>query len=194
MIRIIGGTLRGRRLQVPPGRLVRPTAERLRQALFDMLCHAPWAEPSLEGARVADVFAGSGAFGFEALSRGASEAVFVEHHPAVLRTLVRNARALGLEARMRLVPADACHPPPAENPADLLFLDPPYGKGLLAPALTALARQGWLHGQSLVILEMGEDEPAPPLPLHWITERRHGGGRVMIGRLSGEEGRRTLRR
>lgn len=188
MIRIIGGALRGRRLYVPPGRTVRPTAERLRQALFDMLCHAPWAAPALDGARVADVFAGSGAFGFEALSRGAERAVFIENHPAVLRTLARNAEALGLAARVRLIAADACHPPCAESPADLLFLDPPYGKGLAAPALAALTARGWLHPQSLIIIETAEDEELPPLPLVWITERRHGAGRVVIGRPAGGRG------
>jgi 16S rRNA (guanine966-N2)-methyltransferase len=182
MIRIIGGRLRGRRLYVPPGRVVRPTAERLRQALFDMLAHAPWAAPGLGGARVADVFAGSGAFGLEALSRGAAEALFIEKHPAVLRVLARNVEALGLEAQVRLLRADACHPPPAPLPADLLFLDPPYGEGLAAPALTALAARGWLHRESLVIIEIGEEEAAPSLPLAWITERRHGAGRVLIGR------------
>src|SRR5919202_3353208 len=126
-MRIIAGRHRGRRLLAPVGRGTRPTADRVRQALFDMLWHAPWAgRARIEGARVLDAFAGTGALGLEALSRGAAAATFLETDKAALAALRANIAACREEARCRVLAADAMKPPRAAAPCDLLFLDPPY--------------------------------------------------------------------
>jgi 16S rRNA (guanine966-N2)-methyltransferase len=181
-MRIIAGSHRGRRLVAPAGEATRPTAERLRQALFDMLWHAPWGGRSrIEGAEVLDAFAGSGALGLEALSRGAAGAAFLERDRAALAALRANVAACREQARARVLAADALAPPRAERACGLIFLDPPYGKGLLAPALSALARAGWLAPGSIVVAETSAEAPedAPPgfAPL---AERRHGAGLVRV--------------
>lgn len=181
-MRIIAGAHRGRRLVAPAGLATRPTAERLRQALFDMLWHAPWAgRTRIEGARVLDAFAGSGALGLEALSRGAASAVFLENDRAALAALRINIAACRGQARAQVIPRDASAPPRADAPCALVFLDPPYGKGLLAPALSALARAGWFAPGAIIVAETSADAPedAPP-HLTPIAERRHGAGMVRV--------------
>ena len=128
-MRIIAGTHRGRVLGAPEGRAVRPTSERAREALFDILAHARFAERELiEGARVLDAFAGTGALGLEALSRGAAQASFMESDRAARTRLQANVKALGEERRASILAVDALHPPRAGAPCDLVFLDPPYDK------------------------------------------------------------------
>ncbi|WP_342627442.1 16S rRNA (guanine(966)-N(2))-methyltransferase RsmD [Nguyenibacter vanlangensis] len=190
-MRIVAGTWRGRALTAPPGRTTRPTADRVRQALFDMLLHAPWAgRDRIAGARVLDAFAGTGALGLEALSRGAARCVFFETDRAALAALRANIAACGAGDAALVRPADVTHPPP--GPAcDLLFLDPPYGKGLPARALAALGAAGWIAPGALVVVETAADEAlpedgsllsgflraAPPL-----AERRHGAARLSVWR------------
>jgi len=166
MIRVIAGRFRGRRLSVPEGRATRPTSDRARQALFDMLLHAPFAGRGvLEGARVLDAFAGTGALGIEALSRGAAEAVFIERDAAALAALRGNVASVG--ALARVVVADATRPPAPPFAVTLAFLDPPYGDGLAARALAALAAGGWFAEGAIVCVETGRGEQlvcgtAPP--------------------------------
>ncbi len=178
-MRIIAGAWRGRRL-TSPAAATRPTADRLRQALFDMLAHAPWAgRAAIDGALVLDAFAGTGALGLEALSRGAAQASFIEPDRAALAALRANIAACGAEARCRVIPGDATRPPQGE-PCTLVFLDPPYGRGLIQVALAALHRAGWIAAGSLLIAETGADEPPPhEAPL---AERTHGAGRLTIWR------------
>jgi len=123
-VRIVGGRHRGRPLAAPPGRIARPTADRAREALFNILAHA--GDFDLDGAVVADVFAGSGALGFEALSRGADHVFFLETHPAAVAAIRANAATLGEEARVTILRGDATRPPPAARACDLAVLDPPY--------------------------------------------------------------------
>jgi len=151
-VRVIGGTHRRRRLVAPPGRRTRPTADRVREALFDIL------GPTVEGTRVLDLFAGSGAVGLEALSRGATYAVFVECDRDAVRALRANLAALGLgRARARVVVADAVAALPglaqAEAPFDLVFLDPPYATDLASRALTALAVSSLLRAGTRVVVQ-----------------------------------------
>ncbi len=140
-MRIIAGRHRGRLLVAPPGDVVRPTGERAREALFNILAHGKFAVagPAYAGAEIVDAFAGTGAFGLEALSRGAAHVVFIENDRTALAALRQNIAALGEEKRSRIASGDATSPPRALAPASLAFLDPPYGKGLGVPALTALA-------------------------------------------------------
>ena len=185
-MRIVAGRWRGRALQAPPGQSTRPTAERVRQALFDMLWHAPWGGRDLiEGATVLDAFAGTGAFGLEALSRGAARATFLENDRAALAALRANLAALGAEARVLAV--DARKPPRADAPCGLLFLDPPYGQDLAAATLPALERTGWVAPGAVACLEIGKAEAPPDLP-GWelLAERAHGAARMLV--LRREEG------
>src|SRR4051812_29618443 len=126
-MRIVAGIHRGRKLTAPAGATTRPTADRVRQALFDMLWHAPWAGRAvIEDQAVLDAFAGTGALGLEALSRGAATAAFIEQDRAALAALRANIAACGEAARCQVVAADALRPPRALRPASLVFLDPPY--------------------------------------------------------------------
>jgi len=156
--RIIGGVWRGRRLTAPAGETTRPTADRVRQTLFDRLLHAPWAGRSaIEGASVLDVFAGTGAFGLEALSRGAAEAVFIERDRAALAALRANITACDAEARCRVVAGDALRPPPGRG-CSLVFLDPPYGQGMVERAVAGLTAAGWIAADALIVAEIGREE------------------------------------
>jgi 16S rRNA (guanine966-N2)-methyltransferase len=180
-MRIVAGTFRGRPLVAPKGHLTRPTADRARQAIFNVLEHAAWS-PALEGARVIDLFAGSGALGIEALSRGAAFCLFVERAEPARAAIRANLAALGLEARARLDRRDAAALPArgvADAPCDLAFLDPPYGEGLGEAALTRLAAGGWLAADAVAVLERGADDAAgAPAGFELIDERRWGAARV----------------
>ena len=178
-MRIIAGKWRGRLLVAPPGQTTRPTAERVRQALFDRLMHAPWGGRALlEGARVLDVFAGTGALGLEALSRGASHATFIEQDSAALTALRGNIAACGAVARVFC--ADVGKPPPG-SPCRLLFLDPPYGLSSVAPAVKALASAGWVDRTTLLVAETSSMHP-PPVETY-LSSTNHGRAMVTIWRL-----------
>jgi 16S rRNA (guanine966-N2)-methyltransferase len=186
--RIIAGRHRGRRLEVPKGTAVRPTAERLREALFSILEHRT---PRLAGARFLDLFAGSGAVGLEALSRGAGALVAVEVERAAATALRHNLEKLGEGARGRLVVGDATRLPPAAERFDIVYLDPPYGSGLAAAALQSLAAGGWLAADALLVVELAERERFdPPAGFALAEERRYGAGRIMLLRLLDSGGER----
>lgn len=179
-MRIVAGLWRGRTLIAPPGLDTRPTADRVRQALFDILMHAPWAGRSLiENALVLDVFAGTGALGLEALSRGAARAVFVEMAKPAQAALRANIRACKAEDRCQILAMDALSLPPGDR-ADLVFLDPPYGQDLVARAMQRLRATGRTGPGSLIAAEMGRDET--PLSVEPLAERTHGAARVTIWR------------
>jgi 16S rRNA (guanine966-N2)-methyltransferase len=178
-VRIVAGRWRGRRLAAPTGEATRPTSERARQALFDMLWHAPWAgRARVEGAAVLDAFAGTGALGLEALSRGAAHASFLEQDRAALAALRANVAALGAEARV--LAADATRPPRAPHPCSLIFLDPPYGTALVEPALAALDAAGWIGPGALICAELGPRDTAPMTRFAPLAERAHGKARLMV--------------
>ncbi len=162
-MRIIAGEWRGRKLEAPPGDATRPTLDRVRQALFDRLMHAPWAgREAIEGATVLDAFAGTGALGLEALSRGAAQAVFIERDRTALAALRANVAACRAEARCRVIAGDALRPPPG-SACGVVFLDPPYGLGLAGPAVAALRAAGWVAPGALLLLEISREEAAPGL-------------------------------
>jgi 16S rRNA (guanine966-N2)-methyltransferase len=151
-MRVVGGRLKGRALRAPASRAIRPTSERLRESIFDILVHRHGA---VEGARVVDLFAGSGALAIEALSRGAAFALFVDNGAPARALLRANVEALALGGVTRIWRADATRlgKAPAGAPFALAFLDPPYGKGLAEPALAALRDGGWLAPGALVVVE-----------------------------------------
>ena len=181
MLRIVAGRHRGRRLAAPEGQATRPTAERVRQALFDMLWHAPWAgRAAVEEARVLDAFAGTGALGLEALSRGAAHASFIEPDRAALAALRRNVATLGEDHRARVIPGDATRPPPAPAPCSLLLLDPPYGKDLVPRALAVLEQAGWIAPEALVAAEVAKADPLEVPGFTEVAERAHGAARLVF--------------
>ncbi len=181
-MRIVAGAWRGRRLVAPSGSATRPTADRVRQALFDMLLHASWGgRAAVEGARVLDAFAGTGALGLEALSRGAAHAIFMERDRAALAALRANIAACGAADRATVLPADATRPPQAEAPCGMVFLDPPYGEELVPRAVSALRGSGWLAPGALIVAETGEDEPLAE-PVAILASRAHGAARITVWR------------
>jgi 16S rRNA (guanine966-N2)-methyltransferase len=152
-MRIVGGRLRGRALAAPKSNAVRPTADRLREALFNILVHA-YDDPVTD-ARVLDLFAGTGALALEALSRGAAFALFVDDGAEARALLRENVAALGLGGVTRIFRRDATKLGPAHpiEPFALVFLDPPYGQGLAEKALTAARAGGWLTADALIVVE-----------------------------------------
>jgi 16S rRNA (guanine966-N2)-methyltransferase len=174
-MRVVGGRLRGRALNAPASRDIRPTSDRLRESLFDVLTHR--YREKLDGARVVDLFAGSGALGIEAISRGAAFALLVDNG-AEARALIRgNVETLGLGGQTRIWRADATRlgHAPAGPPFDLAFLDPPYHQGLATPALAALAAGGWLSPTALAVVEEhAKAEILAPEGLALIDERVYG--------------------
>jgi 16S rRNA (guanine966-N2)-methyltransferase len=174
-VRIVAGRHKGRTLLAPPGTTTRPTADRVRVSLFDMLWHAPWGgRMVVDGARVLDVFAGTGALGLEALSRGAAHATFIEQDQAALAALRQNISRCAEVARARVLVADALKPPRPDKPASLVFLDPPYASGLNGPALAALSAAGWLAPGALISAEFPRGEAAAPEGFEPLAERAHG--------------------
>jgi 16S rRNA (guanine966-N2)-methyltransferase len=187
-LRIVGGTHRGRRLVVPAGEAVRPTSDRAREALFNILLHGRFAASGspIAGRPVLDAFAGTGAFGLEALSRGAGEAAFIENSREALAALRRNVAALGADASAHIVSGDATRPPRASFACALAFLDPPYGSGLAPTALAALAAAGWLEPEALAIVEVAAREAfAAPAGFTVIDERVYGAARLVFLRHDG---------
>jgi 16S rRNA (guanine966-N2)-methyltransferase len=185
-MRIVGGSWRGRRLSAPAGQHTRPTADRVRQALFDMLLHAPWGgRQVLDGAVVLDVFAGTGALGLEALSRGAAEACFIENDPAALRILRANVAACGASQRAAVLSADALKLPPAtaRPAAGLVFLDPPYGHDLVPRAVHHLRRTAHIAANAMIIAEIGREDVLNS-ECNLLAERTYGAARVTVFRVA----------
>ncbi|WP_315777975.1 MULTISPECIES: 16S rRNA (guanine(966)-N(2))-methyltransferase RsmD [unclassified Bradyrhizobium] len=152
-MRVVGGRLRGRNIASPASREIRPTQDRLREALFNILVHA-YDDP-IAGARVLDLFAGTGALGIEAVSRGAAFTLFVDNGAEARALLRNNVEALGLGGVTKVYRRDATDLGPAHpvEPFSLVFLDPPYGKGLAEKALAALRDGGWLVPSALLVVE-----------------------------------------
>lgn len=177
-MRIVGGKHRGRGLDSPPDAAVRPTSDRARESLFNILEHGKLTRGGLSpvrSARVLDAFCGTGALGLEALSRGAAFATFMDTGPAALRLAQSNARKLGETATTRFLQADATRPPRADAPCTLAFLDAPYGEGLATPALAALATAGWLADGAIIVVETAtRDDLEPPAGFAKVDERRYG--------------------
>lgn len=171
-LRVIGGEWRGRRIRFPPVEAIRPTPDRVRETLFN------WLQQDVRGARCLDLYAGSGALGLEALSRGAASVVFVDAEPAVVRHLVATLLALGCD-RGRVVGADAARflEGPA-TPFDIVFVDPPYAARALEGACRALDARGWVRPGGLAYLEDRAAEGEPALPPGWTLLRSKRAGEV----------------
>lgn len=182
-MRIVGGRFKGRALAAPEGRGTRPTSDRAREALFNVLAHAAWS-PGMEGRRVLDLFAGSGALGFEALSRGAAFALFVETDAAARGAIRDNIERLGLFGITRIHRRDAtdlgAKPAGLGDPFDLVFLDPPYHKGLGEAALARLRGGGWITDDALIVFECGADEAPTVEGFATLDAREYGAAKVLF--------------
>ncbi|MFC1674190.1 16S rRNA (guanine(966)-N(2))-methyltransferase RsmD [Pseudomonadota bacterium] len=179
-MRIVAGKHKGRPLSAPKGRDTRPTSDRAREAIFNVLDHGPG--PGLNGARVADLFAGTGALGLEALSRGAEHCIFVESQRGAMRTLRDNIHLLGEDAATTLVDKKAANiAVPPGGPVDYAFLDAPYDQGLSEPALQALAENGWLNDNCVILVEVAKSEAlSPPPGFEVIKEKTYGAARAVF--------------
>ena len=172
-MRIVGGRLRGRALAAPKSQAIRPTADRLRESLFNILVHA-YGDP-VTGARVLDLFAGTGALGLEAISRGAAFALFVDDGAEARALLRQNVEALGVAAVAKIFRRDATRLGPAHpvEPFSIAFLDPPYGKELAGKALASARAGGWLTNNALVVVEELAGAFKPPEGFEEIERHRY---------------------
>ena len=180
-MRIVGGRLKGRALRGPATQDIRPTSDRLREAIFNILAHA-YGDP-VEGANVIDLFAGTGAMGFEAISRGAKQALFVDDGSEARALLRANVETLGLGGVTKIFRRDArkLGAASAEGAFSLAFLDPPYGKGLIMPALVALRDGGWLAENALIVVEEAAEAVLDiPEGFTLLESRTYGDTQVMI--------------
>jgi 16S rRNA (guanine966-N2)-methyltransferase len=184
-MRVVGGRLRGRAIAAPKSNTIRPTADRLRESLFNILTHA--FDDPVTGARVLDLFAGTGALGIEALSRGAGFALFVDDGAEARALLRENVAALGLGGTSKIFRRDAtklgeAHP---VAPFSLAFLDPPYGQGLAAAALASARAGGWLMPEALIVVEEAtKAEFVSPEGFREIDRRRYDDTELIFLRLA----------
>ena len=172
-LRIIGGEWRSRRLAFANGEGLRPTPDRVRETLFN------WLAPIIDGARCLDLFAGSGALGLEALSRGAAGVVMLDKQRSAIKHLQDNLRLLRCE-RAELIHTDALAylQQTAAAPFDIVFLDPPYRQNLLAPCIDLLESHGWLKAEAYIYLELESEAELPELPANWQLRNSKKAGQV----------------
>ena len=183
-MRIVAGKHRGRPIRLAKGEGIRPTSDRAREAAFNILAHGiDWV--GFDATTVLDVFAGTGAHGLEALSRGCRSATFIDSDPDALLGIRRNAAGLGEARSITLLKLDASRLPPpprtAGTPCALAFLDPPYESGLAAPALQGLASRGWIGAGAVCLVEVAARELlAPPPGYAVVDERTYGAARMVF--------------
>ncbi len=176
-VRIIGGRHRGRRLSFTPGHGLRPTADRVRETLFN------WLRSELSGARCLDLFAGTGALGLEAISRGATYLYAIEKHRGAARCLCDNIDLLGEQDKVEVAVADAlgCLLEPPERRFDIVFLDPPFADAVLVEACQLLETRQWLAAKALIYLEQDAQRAWPALPGGWHVLRQGIAGQASFG-------------
>ncbi len=182
-MRIVAGNHKGVKLAAPKDRHIRPTSDRTREALFNVLAHGI-AGFSLTGTRVLDLFAGTGALGLEALSRGAKFCLFIDESPAARAIIRENTQNMLLTGASKIWRRNACDPGPAGKlkPFDLVFADPPYGRGLGEAALISALEGGWMAPGAIVVLEESTaSKAALPEAITLLDERRYGTTKILIG-------------
>ena len=183
-MRIVGGSHKGRSINAPTGRDTRPTSDRVRESIFNILAHSI-EDLNLNGITVVDVFAGTGALGFEALSRGAKHATFIDFTRRALDAIKENAEILGEWKSTTVLKLDAAHfsapPRAAKAPCGLAFLDAPYEKELSLPALLGIVNKGWVQSGAIVIVELAaKEEIELPRQYEQLDERSYGSARVLF--------------
>ena len=184
-MRIISGKHRGRWVEAPEGKEVRPTGARTREAIFNILAHGEYGERGVLQGRVADIFCGSGAMGLEALSRGASHITFVDKNRVSLEAVEFNVEQFEEVENCKLLRADSSQLPPAAEPYDLIFLDPPYNTGLGFASLKTALAGGWIKKETALVLEQSWKEAVKiPQGLIILDERKYGNSRLIFAGLA----------
>ncbi|WND01515.1 16S rRNA (guanine(966)-N(2))-methyltransferase RsmD [Temperatibacter marinus] len=179
MLRLISGKYKGRKLAVPEGLGVRPTTDRMRERIFSMLAHPRY--PELYQARVADLFAGTGALGLEALSRGAAFVTFVEKSGKHTENLSQNISLLEANQVTSVLKTSATSLPKATAPYDLIFMDPPYNQGLAVPALYSAEESGWISEKTLIVMEVASGEmPEIDDRFSIVDDRKQGKQKILF--------------
>ena len=185
-MKITGGELKGRVIPVrnSPHTSLRPTSDKMRQAIFNFLHHNPDVLdicPDLEGVSVLDAFCGTGALGLEAISHGASHAVFFDTDHKAISELKALSEQFKISDHVQIQKASALRPPQADQSVDLVFLDPPYNKGLLAQVVPALSQAGWVGDNTLFVCEA--EKECRDIPLRPIVDKTYGDSRLLIGQM-----------
>lgn len=185
MMYIISGRLRGRRVESPKSKAVRPTAGKTREAIFNILSHGEFAQDGNKlldnGCNVLDLYCGSGALAFEALSRGATRAFLIDIENAHLDMARHNAEHLGVSSEVTCLRADSSNPPPARTACNLVFIDPPYMSGLAQKTLKNLASSGWLADGAVIVVELNKKEDVSiPEGFEEISTRKYGITKIML--------------
>jgi 16S rRNA (guanine966-N2)-methyltransferase len=180
-MRIVSGIYKGRKLTPPKDDAIRPTSERTRESLFNLLMHGQFAGHCIREQRVADICSGTGALGLEALSRGASHCTFVDQNRVAIALTQKNAAHLGADRNCEFMVSDATRLPRAKAPFQLIMLDPPYNDNLIAPIYKSLCAQGWVEPGTIISTEMIFTTDLPELPgAELKTERRYGKTKLVI--------------
>jgi 16S rRNA (guanine966-N2)-methyltransferase len=189
-MRVTGGTFLGRTLKAPAGSSTRPTSDRVREALFNILSHHDWGEEvgnPLDGAIVLDAFGGTAALAIESLSRGAKKAFVFDKDRNALKAAFANVESLGLGDTCIVKQADALRPYPAPQPCSLIFIDPPYRKDLVVPSIQAIAKAGWIAKNALLVIETSKGETSAPLPeITLLYDRTYGDTSLYFARYQAE--------
>ena len=188
-IRIIAGKHRGRRVAIPELKDIRPTANRSRQAVFNMLTHARNGFSAIIGARVLDLYTGTGALGLEALSRGAEHVTFVDTKTDLAR---QNVEAMGEQDQATIITADATQLPKADEPYDIIFMDPPYNQNLIQKTIDMLVKNGYIDERAILVIESSmEEEYELPGHMRQFDERVYGMSRFAFSSPVVQAERRT---
>ena len=182
--RIIAGRFRGRKLHAVDGEVTRPATDRTREGVFNMLRSNPQIHSDLEETRVLDLFAGTGSYGFEALSRGAKHCTFIESSPAAIRALSQSRDMLNLDkSEAHIIKSNILKLAHAQSASfKIAFLDPPYNSGLIDPVLPRLEKRGWIDASSLLVIEQHREDNYPQTVTP-IEERTFGISRILFGKL-----------
>ena len=180
-MRIVGGNKKNHRLASPDGQQLRPTSDRVRESIFDMLQHSKYVTNNIPEAIVVDLFAGTGALGLEALSRGAKHLTAVERDPTACKIFENNVNILNYEKSVTLLRHDATQLPLAKGACDLVFIDPPYHLGLITPALISLRDNNWLKNNSTLVLETSSKQSVTlPTEFKILCHRTYGSTSIRI--------------
>lgn len=182
-MRIIAGKYKGRKLFTPESDAIRPTSDRAREAIFNLLMHGKYAGDNIIDCHVVDLCCGTGALGLEALSRGAARATFIDSSKHSLELAKQNVTHCGANAESHFLLADAAKLPPTQTPANLILMDAPYASPLLAPAYAALKAGGWLAPGALLVTELDRGTVAPTLgDAEILDERQYGKAKMLVYR------------
>ena len=191
-MRIVGGKFRGKKLVLPEDKRVRPTSDRAREALYNILGHDAELRGS-EGplplnAAVLDIFSGTGALGLEALSRGAAHVTFMDNQPESLKLVEMNVRNMTARDRTDILRRDALNPGMSGRQYGLVLMDPPYGEGLAGPTLAALLKNGWLKADSVIVIEVAAKENVDiPTEFRLLKDRKYGAARLIFLRRGSDQ-------